>query len=493
MRWIAVLLLSQALAAAPPLKPRMDRLLDSSPAARRAYWGVHVVDLASGKTLYARNDDRFFVPASNTKLFSTALALLRLGPEHRFRTLVVAEKAPDAAGCVAGDLVLYGGGDPTLSGRPLPYRKNAASGDPLGPIEELAGQVAARGVRRIEGDLVGDDTAYLWDPYPAGWAQSDTIWEYGAPVSALTVNDNTLALSIRPGAQAGDPARLEQSPPLVHYQIENRVRTVERGERKIRIDRPAGSREVRVWGSIPRGDAGTTQLLAIDDPALFAALALREALERKGIGVRGRAVARHRAIDEVEDPAQGVASAAPAGVELARRESAPLLETLRVVNKISQNLQAELVLREVGRVRRGVGSRQAGLEELKAMLAEAGAAKEDYHFEDGSGLSRLTLITPALATRLLRFVWRSPHGADWVTLLPVGGEDGTLASRFEGQPSASRIHAKTGSLSHVSALSGYIERAGKPALAFSVIVNNYNSPPSETRRVIDRIGLLLAE
>jgi D-alanyl-D-alanine carboxypeptidase/D-alanyl-D-alanine-endopeptidase (penicillin-binding protein 4) len=493
MRWIPILLLSHALVAAPGLKQRIDRILDTSPAARRAHWGIHVADLATGKTLYARNENRFFVPASNAKLFSTSLALLRLGPDHRFQTLVIAEQAPDAAGRVGGDLILYGGGDPSMSGRPLPYQKGAAAGQPLAAIDELAAQVAARGARRIDGDLVGDDTAYVWDPYPDGWAQNDTLWEYGAPVSALTVNDNTISLTLKPGARAGDPASITLSPPLEYYQIDNRVRTAGQGERRIRLGRPAGSRELRIWGTIPRGGEGVTQLLAIDDPALYAALALADALERRGVTVGGRVLARHRPLNQLDDPAKGTPPAPPAGVELARRQSQPLIEILRVVNKISQNLEAELVLREVGRVRRGVGSREAGIEELKAMLAEAGAAKDDYHFEDGSGLSRLTLITPSLATRLLRFVRSTPNGGEWVKLLPVGGEDGTLASRFEGQPAGRGIRAKTGTLSHVSALSGYAERGGKPALVFSVMVNNYNSPSSEIRRVIDKIGLSLVE
>ena len=493
MRWILLLLMSHALAAAPPLRQRIDRIREASPAARRAHWGIHVVDLASGKTLYARNETSYFVPASNTKLFSTSLALVRLGPDHRFRTLVIAERSPDSAGRVAGDLILYGGGDPTLSGRPIPYEKGAAMGDPLAAIDELAGRTFARGLRRVDGDVIGDDTAYLWDPYPDGWAQNDTIWEYGAPVSALTVNDNTISLTLRPGAAADEPARISMSPPLEYYQIENRVRTVDKGGRRIWLDRPAGSRELRIWGTIPRSGGAATQLLAIDDPALYAALAFRDALERRGVMIRGRAVARHRPVNEAGDPAKGIPPQPPAGVELARRESPPLIETLRVVNKISQNLQAELVLREVGRARRGAGSREAGLEELKAMLSEAGAAAEDYHFEDGSGLSRLTLVTPALATRLLRFVRSTPNGADWVKLMPVGGGDGTLADRFEGQPAAARIHAKTGSLSHVSALSGYVEREGSPARVFSIMVNNYNCPTSEIRRVIDKMALALVD
>lgn len=490
MRWLALLLLSHAALAAPPLKQRIEAAIARSPAARRAHWGIHVVDLASGRARYARNENGFFVPASNTKLFSTALALLRLGPEHRFRTLLIAERPPDSAGRVASDLVLYGGGDPTMSGRPLPYAKGAAAGDPLAAIDALAAQAVERGLRHLDGDLIGDDTAYPWDPYPEGWAQDDTLWEYGAPVSALTLNDNTITLTLRPGERPGDPARLFQRPALEYYAFENRVRTVAGGVRKIAFTRAPGSREPRLSGAIPVGDSGTAMLIAIDDPALYAATALRDALERRGVRIRGRVLARHRSWEGAGEPPRN----APPGVELARRESPPLIETLRVINKISQNLQAELVLREVARVRRGVGGREAALEELKSLLAEIGAAKDDYHFEDASGLSRLTLVTPALVTRLLRHVYSAPAGGvAWVSLLPVGAEDGTLASRFEGRPAARRIHAKTGTIAHVSALAGYVERAGKPVLAFSVMANNYNAPASEIRRVIDKIGLVLVD
>ncbi len=487
MRWPAVFFLLPCLGAAPPLARQIDRALESSPAARRAFWGVRVADPASGKTLYARNDDHFFVPASNTKLFSTALALTRLGPEHVFQTIVRAASPPDAAGVLRGDLALIGGGDPNLSGRTIPYRKGAATGNPLEAVEALAGQVAARGVRRIEGDVVGDDTAYVWEPYPDGWSLNDAIWEYGAPVSALILHDNAFTLTVRPG----EPARLSLLPPLEHYIIENRVRTDTGMTRHIHIDRLAGSRELKVWGTMAPNDSGYSQLLAIEDPALYAARAFYDALNKRGVSIAGQPVARHRFASSVADLKSGAPARAPGGVELARRTSAPLIESLRIINKVSQNLHAEIVLREVGRVRRGIGSREAGIEELKTFLAEAGLKPDSYHFEDGSGLSRLTLITPAGVAALLQHMHRSPYREQWVSLLPIGGEDGTLAGRFEGAAAARGIHAKTGTLSHVSALSGYAVSSGRAPLVFSILVNNYNAPSSEIRAVIDRIGLAI--
>ena len=189
--------------SAASLPGSIEKLLAGSAAARTAFWGIRIVDLGSGKTLYEMNPDRFFVPASNIKLFTTALALTRLGPEFTFETRVVADGPPDGEGRIRGALRLVGGGDPNLSARAIPYRMGPAAGNPLAAIEELADQVAARGVKRIDGGVAGDDTWYVWQPYVEGWAIDDPQYEYGAPVSALTVNDNAATLGIRPGARVG--------------------------------------------------------------------------------------------------------------------------------------------------------------------------------------------------------------------------------------------------------------------------------------------------
>ena len=490
-RLLPTLLLTLAGAAAAPLGDRINRLIDASPLARTAFWGIQIVDLASGETLYEANPNRFFVPASNTKLFTAALALTRLGPDYRFVTSVRAADAPDAAGVVHGPLILTGGGDPNLSARPLPYRMGPAGGDPLAAIEDLAAQVVARGVRRVEGGIVGDDTWYVWGAYPDGWGVGDPLYDYGAPPSSLTVNDNALTLSIRPGARDGDPAALSLNPPLEYYTIDNRVRTVASGERRIRYYRDPGGRQLRLWGTIPLRDKGEDLLLGIDEPAAYAATALRRALESRGVTVTGSVAVRHLFPNQVDDLKTAPAPPAPAGVELARRESAPLAEDLRVTGKVSQNLHAELALRAVARVRRNVGSREAGVEKMKAFLEEAGVGPSQYNLVDGSGLTRLNLVTPADVVQLLRYMYASPYHETWMGLLPVGGVDGTLSSRFSGGPAAGHIRAKTGSLSHVAALSGYAERAGGGWVAFSILVNNYNGHTSEIRGVMDRICSLI--
>jgi D-alanyl-D-alanine carboxypeptidase/D-alanyl-D-alanine-endopeptidase (penicillin-binding protein 4) len=490
---IAIELFAATLCQAQPGR-EISALLEASPAVRSAFWGIEAVDLDTGKAVFSRDASSLFTPASNVKLFTAALALERLGPNFRFQTRVLSAQAPDGQGVINGPLFLVGGGDPNLSAREVPYRKQPALGNPLGWVEELADQVASRGVRRVAGSVVGDDTWYLWEPHPAGWTVDDTLYDYGAPVSALTVNDNALTLSIRPGARAGDPAELELSPPLEYYRIDNRVRTVaalrgRSGESRVYLDREPGSRQLRLWGTLPLSASAEILTLAVDDPCEYAARAMRVALEHRGIVVEGGVEVRHRFANE---PASEAGASEPS-FELARHESAPLIDDLGITVKVSQNLHAELALRAVGRAQGGAGSRQEGLAEMKGFLGKIGIEPEAYSFSDGSGLDRAALVSPAAVVKLMRYMYASPERDRWMALLPVGGQDGTLSERFGDGLAAGRIHAKTGTLAHVAALSGYAERPGGGWIAFSILVNNYNGPAAEMRRVVDRICTLILE
>ncbi|MEO8659477.1 MAG: D-alanyl-D-alanine carboxypeptidase/D-alanyl-D-alanine-endopeptidase [Bryobacteraceae bacterium] len=471
-------------ASAAPLREQVEKIIAGSEAASRAFWGIQVTDPTNGRTVFESNSGHYFIPASNTKLFSTALALLRLGPGYRFTTTVTATAATDAQGRIRGDVSFVGAGDPNLSARELPYRKGPITGNALKAVDDLADQLVERGVRVIEGDVIGDDRLWPWDPYPEGWAIDDAVSEDGAPVSALTINDNRLKVQLRAG-NPGDPVLVSFDPPLTYYFFHNGARTGPRGSAAhIEIDRAPGSREVVLRGTLPAGNGGISEYIAIDDPALFAANALRDALIGRGIVVRGQAVARHRGASA----ARGKAAA----VLLASHQSLPLVESLRVIDKVSQNLHAEMVLRETARVLGGDGSRQLGLEALQSFLGEIGVPKEEYRFEDGSGLSRLNLVTPQTVATLLVSMYRSQYKADWMSFMPIGGEDGTLEKRFANLPGAARIHAKTGSLSHVAALSGYATTQSGTVLAFSVMANNFNGPASEIRAVIDKIAVAIA-
>ena len=461
-------------------------IIESSPQVRQSFWGIRVIDARSGEVLFALNDDKFFVPASNTKLFTTALALHRLGADYRFRTRVAVDAKPDTAGHVR-ELRLIGGGDPNLSGRNLPYNVNEEIGpDSFAALRELADKVVAAGVQSVEGDIVGDDTAFLWEPYPPGWAIDDATWEYGAPVSALTLNDNTMHVMVFPGSAPGMPTSVALSPTLEYLEIQNRVTTVApEGKRELRFDRLPGSNELLITGTIPASGRSWETTIAVEDPALFAAAAFKSILEDRGVRISGRARALHRSEGE-ELPAWE-------GIDIAQHDSPPLSQVLQVINKVSQNLHTEILLQQVAREKTGVGSRRKGLQEIAEWLTEIGVEPGQYNFEDASGLSRLTLVTPATVSTLLKTMYATPEREVWIASLPIGGVDGTLKNRFEGQPNGTRIHAKTGSLSHVAALSGYAQIDAEHARIFSVLVNNFNRPASEIREVVDRIVLALLQ
>lgn len=497
---------------AADLEHRIAAVLENKPAAFGTA-GIHVVDAGTGAPLYALNEERLFLPASNLKLFTAALAMDRLGPDYRFRTRVVREPS--------GDLVLLGSGDPSLSGRLYPYRKDASSGPPLDPIEDLAAQIVAHGIRRVDGDILGDDRLFPWVPYPPSWSADDTEREYGAPVSALSLDDNTVAITIQPGPRPGDHASMSMSPAIEFLTIDHRVVTGPRASSSatqpvIRVRQVPGSRQWIVTGSIPAGHAPVTEFIPVDDPAAFAASSLYDALIRRGVTIRGRPMARHRA--------PGAEYAPPAGEEVAFRVSPPLVELLRVVEKVSQNLHAELILREVGRVRRDKGTQdgphdgsydgthegttEAGLAEMALFLKsiEAPAPQSrieargaEARMDDGSGLGRNTLVTPRLITRLLAREYASKDRDLWISLLPAGGEDGTLEHRLCCVADGRGIRAKTGTLSRAIALSGYAlgppsdARKDSGALAFSILVNDFSAPASEVRAWVDKIASALLE
>jgi D-alanyl-D-alanine carboxypeptidase/D-alanyl-D-alanine-endopeptidase (penicillin-binding protein 4) len=490
----ALLLTCAAAAAADTLEQTIAALLER-PAAQRAVWGVQAVDLASGAVVYQLNSEQLFTPASSAKLFATALGLERLGADHQFTTRVVADSPLGADGKLDGDLRLLGGGDPSLSARVVPYDKRLEfRADRLEPIRELARQIAQAGVKIVAGDIIGDDTRYVWDPYPPGWSIEDSTWGYGAPVSALSLNDNFIRVLVRPGAAAGAPARLRIDPDLDYYNIRNltrtaSTRTVPQG---LGLRLKPGVRGIDLWGQISIRSPGRDMEVAVDDPALFSAVALKKALEDAGIEVTGKPRAEHA------EPHQFASlKSAPSSDEkeyaaaFAAIVSPRLGEELKLTNKMSLNLHAEMLLREVGFARRNVGSVQAGIEEMRAFLGEAGLTPWEFFLADGSGLSRQNLVSPAGAVKLLRFMARSPQAQAYLDSLPVAGQDGTLDWRFSRSAAKGKIRAKTGTLSHVTALAGYAETVDGRNLAFAVFVNNFGVSTSYMRGIVDQIAIAL--
>jgi D-alanyl-D-alanine carboxypeptidase/D-alanyl-D-alanine-endopeptidase (penicillin-binding protein 4) len=462
---------------------KIAALLNSYPVVQHGRIGYKFINLESGEVLAGQNSSTFFTPASNTKLYTTAMALVRLGADYRFRTEARASGAWTPGQAVVDDLLLIGGGDPNLSGRALPYLVDSPEGDPLLILKQLADQVAGTGIREIKGDVLGVDTRYPGDAYPDGWTLDDSAYSYGAPVSALTLNDNTATLVLRPG-QVGELAEVEVSPSLSSFVILNQVVTDGSNSSHILFRRPPGSNEVIVWGTIGKSVDQWHEDLGVADPAFFAAETLADLLRDRGIIIRGVPRSEHRALNDVSR-----STPSEAGTLLAARESVPLSEAIRVVNKVSQNLHAEMLLREVAFCRTGVGTLENGLNEREAFLQEAGVTREGTGFDlaDGSGLARQDLTTPDSTVHLLRYMWGRPERQVWLRSLPIGALDGSLQHRFRKIAGAQRIHAKTGLLSHVNALSGYIETQQGGWIAFSVMVNGTVGREAQVREFIDQL------
>jgi len=462
-------------------------------------WAIDVVSLDDHRTLYALNEEKLFVPASNCKLITTAAAFAMLGPDYRFHTTVETTGQLDAHGRIIGDVSLVGRGDPNLSGRDLPYNvKTERSRPALWVLDDLADQLVKGGVRFIEGDIIGDDSFYPFDRYPEGWAQDDLQWYYGAPISALTLNDNVITVNVLPGDRQWQRAFISMDPFTDYYAIQNQLTTAAAGTpRNVAIRREVGARSIEFWGSIPLGDTGDEEQLAIEDPAEFAAGQFRAALERHGVMVYGKARAKHRDVSSIPPaalpsalttpvstnpeaaplppPAQGTPTNIAAMVPrvLATHDSLPLIEDLRLINKVSQNLHAEMALRLLGHERGSIGTTVAGLEVEKQFLTQAGLTSQEYVLYDGSGLSRQDLVAPAGFVKLLQFATSQPWGAQFASTLPVAGVDGSLLDRYKGTPAEGRVQAKTGGMDHVNTLSGYATTLSGERLAFSIMFNNH--------------------
>jgi serine-type D-Ala-D-Ala carboxypeptidase/endopeptidase (penicillin-binding protein 4) len=473
----------QSITATGRFAERVERLVQSPPVDK-GEWGMLVVDAVTGETLYEKNADKYFVPASNMKLLSTALALDTLGSDYRFRTTIETNGAFAEKGKLAGDLILVGRGDPNLSNRKFPFdTKEEFDGPPEKALAELADAIVAKGIKEIGGDVVGDDSYFPRERYPDGWEIDDMVWEYGAAISAIVVEDNTVTVTLTPGEKPGESVQVVVEPTQQEFGIRDEVVTVGAKEKPdLRLTREPGSNLVVVSGTLPAKSAPHKLVLAIQEPAQHAATLLAKLLADRGVKVDGKIRAQHD-----PDPMEG------ARTVLAEHLSIRLGDAVKLVNKISQNLHAELMLRTAAR-QSGPWTDPDDLTKFpKAFYAKAGIREDDVVQTDGSGLSRHDLVTPRAFVALLQYAQKQAWFSDYFASLPVAGVDGTLNERMKESGIAGRIHAKTGSVSHVRTLTGFADTFGGRRLIFSFLSNNQEVKSREVHDALDGLCQAMIE
>lgn len=470
----------------------------ADPVAQKAFIGVLIVDAETEQPVYQLNADRYFTPASNTKLFTTTLAMSLLGPDYRFRTTIETDGALDSSGRLRGDLVLVGRGDPDFSNRRIPYDAvNPIDGDSDKPLTELVDKLVAKGLKEIDGDVVGDDSYFPYEPYPDGWAVGDLPEDYGAAVSAICFDDNGLDIKITPGEQVGARAwaEIEPWPGYAAYDFDLTTGPANSSADFDTLMEPSGRYLIR--GTVPLGHATIDIGAAMPDPANYTAQVLKQLLVARGIRVTGEARARHAPppVDSASTQPQAASttSAAPAPAVLAEHDSPPMIEIVRVLNKVSQNLHAEILLRTVAKEKTGVGSLSAGLQVEKKFLTSIGIPAGDVLVDDGSGLSRENLVTPRAVVALLEYIEQQPWGSAFLSTLPVAGLDGTLQHRMIGTPAEGRVQAKTGSVEHTQAMSGFATTVNGERLVFSMFDNHNGGPGSAAEKVLDAIAVAMVQ
>jgi serine-type D-Ala-D-Ala carboxypeptidase/endopeptidase (penicillin-binding protein 4) len=453
--------------AAEPVPKELDAALraivDGSPLAG-ARAGILVADVATGKVVYAKDADVLLNPASNVKLFTSAAALARLGPEYRFSTEFLVEPGP-APGLAPRTLYVRGKGDPSI----VTERLWGITGD----LQHL-------GLDRI-GDLVVDDSWFDAQRVGPGYDQEGGDKAYLAPTGALSLNFNTVAVHVGPGERKGAKGRVALEPACDHLEVENRTTTVAaNGRRRVTVTSSwAGGRQrIVVEGRLPLGSRPHAMWRRIDEPALYFGSALKRLLELRGVKV-----------------GKVRAGATPEGARLVYvSESEALAEIVRKLNKTSNNFTAEQLVKALGAEAKGApGSWPKGIAAIEDFLADAGIPRGAYVMKNGSGLNDTNRFSARQVVTLLRHVYgRFPLAAEYLASLPVAGRDGTIRWRMEGTEAQGRLRAKTGTLENVTSLSGYVETAAHQTLAFSVLVNDYPGRAGAVVRTVDAVGSALA-
>jgi D-alanyl-D-alanine carboxypeptidase/D-alanyl-D-alanine-endopeptidase (penicillin-binding protein 4) len=468
---------------------------------------VKIVSLNSGKVIFEQNAEKYVMPASNMKNFTVAAAMERLTPDFRFVTSVYANSQPDASGTIKGDLRIYGRGDVSIS-------TAFNNGDYYKGLDNLVDKIVAAGVKRVEGDLVGDESYFRGPAIPGEWEYDDLQWYYGAGISAFPINDNAVDLTVKPGA-AGSGCVVTLLPINPVMRVDNKCVTAASGSSEtLQINREPNQNVIVITGTIPAGGTGFTGSISVSHPAeLFMSL-LKQRLQEKGVTVTGQARTIPFATSPVNTPPPMARSLpmiklGPAPIEIAKLESPPFSVIAAKTMKPSQNMYTEIILRTLGEWLRetdikstqgmnrissylAMDSADVGLAATRAFRQQIGIPDDAVIQHDGCGLSRHNLITPSAVVQLYTYMAKqSKYAQAWRDSLAVGGVDGTLKRRFAGTRAADNLRGKTGTIDQVSALSGYVTTAAGEPVVFSIVVNGVPEGSMRTA-LIDEIVLGVA-
>lgn len=446
----------------------------NDPNFANAHWGVVIQSLETGEYFYKRNEDKLFRPASNMKLFTTSAGLLLLGDEYRFSTLIYANGQIDGS-ILKGNLVVQGGGDPTISGRFF-------NGDIYKVYNDWADSLTEMGIDEIDGNIIGDDNLFDDINLGTGWAWNNESYWFSAPSGAISFNDNCVDIVVTVDSVSGK-SKINISPETKYVTIINNVRAVSKDSAtSIDVYRERGTNVITVFGTIRKSSDSVKTFATINNPTQYSIVVLKQVLEKKGIKIKGYEVD----IDDLEEPFDY------SNIELLfSYYSPPLKDIIKVINKNSQNFFAEQLLKVIGLENEGYGTVENGVKVINNILSEMGINPETLVMADGSGLSQLNLVTPRSIITLLNYMYKSDYFIPYFNSLPIAGVDGTLGTRMKGSRAENKVRAKTGFLEYVRSLSGYAYTGDNEPVVFTITVNNFNVPVKLAENIQDLVCLRL--
>ncbi len=448
----------------------------NDPRFENAFWGVKIQSMKTGKVWYSRNANKVFMPASNQKIPTTAVTLLTLGEDFVFESFFTHDGSIEND-VINGNIVVFANGDPTLSNR---FHNN-----PVDVFKIWADALQKSGIKKINGNIIGDDNAFEDNHLGYGWSFSGLQAWYSAEVGALQLNENVIDIRIIPPQTIDGKIEIKPNLPSNYYTIINEIELVETGSSSVSYSRNYGENIIKLSGRVAAGSSPLEVSPSITNPTLFYVTVLKEVLEAEGIEITGDAVD----CDDINDYRITLDDV----TVLALHKSPPLKEILKGLMKRSQNNYAETMVRLLGWNKTGHGSFREGRKVVEEVLQSMEIEPGTYAFMDGSGLTRYNYISPEQIVTILTAMRNTPYWETWIEIQPVAGVDGTLRNRMKETAAEGNVKAKTGTIANVRGLSGYVTTADGEEIVFSFLVNSHLRTSRETEEITDEVLRLISE